>query len=59
MIIVAEMFPGLPTFGKHGKETMFRVIIPNFEKRACPLSGNMARKECFLLCSPSGNMARK
>ena len=25
----------------------------------CPPSGNMARKQCFLVCPPSGNMARK
>ena len=25
----------------------------------CPPSGNMARKQCFLVCLPSGNMARK
>ena len=26
---------------------------------ACPASGNMARKQCFLVCPASGNMARK
>ena len=25
----------------------------------CPPSGNMARKQCFLVCPPFGNMARK
>ena len=25
----------------------------------CPPSGSMARKQCFLVCPPSGNMARK
>ena len=25
----------------------------------CPPSGNMARKQCFLVCPPSGNMAGK
>jgi hypothetical protein len=54
------MFPGLPTFGKHGynRKQCFPV---------CPPLGNMTRKQCFLVCPllrnmvcpPLGNMTRK
>ena len=55
-----------PTFGKNGYETMFLPVCPlsgNMARKQCflvyPWLGNMARKQCFLFCPPSGNMARK
>jgi hypothetical protein len=40
-----------------------RSSLGNMARKQCFLicspSGNMARKQCFLVCSPSGNMARK
>ena len=54
------MFPGLPTFGKHGYDR--KQCFP-----VCPPLGNMTRKQCFLVCPllrnmvcpPLGNMTRK
>ena len=60
------MFPGLATFGKHGQETMFPGLstfgetwLGNNVSRFGHLWRNIARKQCFLVCSPLGNMARK
>ena len=60
------MFPGLSTFWETwlgNKVSWFVHLLGNMARKqcflVCPPLGNMARKQCFLVCPPLRNMATK